>query len=115
MVADHVDYIVKGVCPSWSPSCNPSGFPGIGVDHVGLGSDFDGVDSLPVGLEDVSKFPELTAEFLRRGYSKHDVTLILGGNLRRVFWEVEKVKYEMSGDVPAQGLIFPQRQCRTQQ
>ncbi len=62
----------------------------VGVDHVGIGSDFDGVgDSLPVGLKDVSDYPNLVAEFLRRGYSEGDIAKILGGNLLRVWTEVE--------------------------
>jgi membrane dipeptidase len=71
---DHFDHVIKLV----------------GVDHVGIGSDFDGVgDSLPVGLKDVSEYPNLVAEFLRRGYSEKDIAKILGGNLIRVWGEVE--------------------------
>jgi membrane dipeptidase len=62
----------------------------VGVKHVGIGSDFDGVgDSLPVGLKDVSQYHNLVAELLRRGYSDADVGLILGGNLLRVWKAVE--------------------------
>ena len=62
----------------------------MGVDHVGIGSDFDGVgDSLPTGLKDVSEYPNLVAEFLRRGYTEKDIAKILGGNLLRVWSEVE--------------------------
>ncbi|MEZ5557873.1 MAG: dipeptidase [Pseudomonadales bacterium] len=61
-----------------------------GIDHVGLGSDFDGVgDSLPVGLKDVSQYPNLVAGLLGRGYSEADVAKILGGNLMRVWRAVE--------------------------
>lgn len=78
-VADHVDHVVKLV----------------GVDHVGLGSDFDGVgDSLPVGLKSVADYPNLVAELLRRGYSDEDVTKILGGNLMRVWREAERIAQE---------------------
>jgi len=71
---DHFDHVIKLV----------------GVDYVGIGSDFDGVgDSLPVGLKDVSEYPNLIAEFLRRGYSEKDIAKILGGNLLRVWGEVE--------------------------
>jgi membrane dipeptidase len=59
-----------------------------GVDHVGIGSDFDGIDTAPIGLEDISKMPELTAALLRRGYSEADVKKIIGGNLLRVLREV---------------------------
>jgi membrane dipeptidase len=55
-----------------------------GIDHVGLGSDFDGITTVPVGLEDVSTFPALIAELLRRGYSDDDVRRITGRNLLRV-------------------------------
>jgi membrane dipeptidase len=66
-----------------------------GVDHVGIGSDFDGVgDSLPTGLKDVSHFPNLIYELLKRGYSDEDVRKILGGNLIRVWSEVERVAAE---------------------
>ena len=59
-----------------------------GVDHVGIGSDWDGINSVPAGLEDVSKMPALTAALLRRGYREDDVRKILGGNLLRVLREV---------------------------
>lgn len=60
------------------------------VDHVGIGSDYDGVgDSLPIGLKDVSTYPNLVAGLLARGYSEEDVTKILGGNLLRIWREVE--------------------------
>ena len=74
-VADHIDHIVRVA----------------GIDHVGLGSDYDGVTSLPEGLEDVSRFPHLTAELLRRGYSERDVRKILGGNILRVMRQAETV------------------------
>ena len=73
-VVDHFDHVIKLA----------------GVDYVGIGSDYDGVgDSLPVGLKDVSQYPNLVAEFLRRGYSESDIAKILGGNLLRVWSEVE--------------------------
>ena len=62
----------------------------VGVDHVGIGSDFDGVgDSLPIGLKDVSRYPNLVGGLLGRGYSEADVRKILGENLLRVWREVE--------------------------
>jgi membrane dipeptidase len=61
-----------------------------GVDHVGLGSDFDGVDMLPDGLEDVSCYPNITAELLRRGWAEDDVRKVLGGNTLRVLGAVEE-------------------------
>lgn len=74
-VADHIDHIRKVA----------------GIDHVGIGSDFDGITSTPIGLEDVSTYPALTAELLRRGYSDADVKKILGLNVLRVMRAVEKV------------------------
>jgi len=55
-----------------------------GVDHVGLGSDFDGISAAPVGLDDVSKLPLITEELMKRGYSGHDIRKILGGNLLKL-------------------------------
>jgi membrane dipeptidase len=71
-VLNHIDYIVKT----------------IGVDHVGLGSDFDGFGGVLPGLEDVSHLPALTAGLVARGYSDEQVTKILGGNYLRVFRQV---------------------------
>ena len=74
IVADHIDRAVNLV----------------GIDHVGLGSDFDGVgDSLPEGLKDVSMYPNLINELLTRGYTKEDLKKILSGNLLRVWKQVE--------------------------
>ncbi len=74
-LADHIDHVVKTA----------------GIDHVGLGSDYDGVTSLPTGMEDVSRFPWLTVELLRRGYSEGDVRKVLGGNIIRVMRQAEEV------------------------
>src|SRR5881392_1802711 len=74
-VADHIDYIRRV----------------IGVDHVGLGSDFDGISEVPVGLEDVSKFPDLIAELLRRGWTEQDVKKVAGLNALRVLRDAERV------------------------
>jgi len=71
-IVDHIDHAVKLA----------------GVDHVGLGSDFDG-SIMPLGLEDASKLPKITGELLRRGYSEPDVMKILGGNLLRVMEQTE--------------------------
>jgi membrane dipeptidase len=61
-----------------------------GIDHVGIGSDFDGVgDTLPTGLKDVSYFPNLILGLLERGYSEEDIRKILGENLLRVWLAVE--------------------------
>jgi membrane dipeptidase len=73
-LVDHIDHVVKLV----------------GIDHVGMGSDFDGVQSTLSDLADVSELPNLTKELLRRGYSETDVNKILGGNMLRVMEAVEK-------------------------
>ena len=67
-----------------------------GVDHVGLGSDFDGITDVPVGLEDVSKFPDLVAELLRRGWSEADVRKVVGLNALRVMRDAERVSVQMA-------------------
>jgi len=62
-----------------------------GIDAIGIGSDFDGIDCVPVGLEDVSKYPNLTRALLEKGYSASDIRKIYGGNLLRVMKAVEHV------------------------
>ena len=62
-----------------------------GIDHVGLGGDFDGVDMLPKGLEDVSKYPSITELLLRKGYSESDIHKIMSGNMMRVLKACEAV------------------------
>jgi membrane dipeptidase len=70
----------------------------VGVDHVGLGSDFDGVGpTLPTELADVSMYPNLIAKFLERGYDEEAIAKILGGNLMRVWREAERVSAELQG------------------
>jgi membrane dipeptidase len=64
------------------------------VDHVGLGSDFDGIEKVPQGLEDVSCYPAITQELLNRGHSKDDIHQVLGGNLLRAFRRAEQVAKE---------------------
>jgi membrane dipeptidase len=73
-VADHIEHIRKVA----------------GVDHVGLGSDFDGITNVPVGLEDVSTFPQLFAELIRRGWSDEDLKKLAGRNLLRVLRATEQ-------------------------
>ena len=73
-IADHIDHIVKLV----------------GIDHVGIGSDFDGVQAVPADMKSVADLPNLTKELLRRGYTEADVDKILGGNMLRVMEQVEK-------------------------
>jgi membrane dipeptidase len=72
-----------------------------GVDHVGLGSDFDGISSTPVGLEDVSTFPALLAELIRRGWSDGDVKRVAGLNLLRAMREAERVAARLQRERPA--------------
>jgi membrane dipeptidase len=77
---DHIDHIAKVA----------------GVDHVGLGSDFDGVSgALPDGIHSAADLPKITQALLDRGYSDDNVKKILGGNLLRVMREVERVSREM--------------------
>ena len=73
-VADHIDHVRKIA----------------GIDHIGLGGDFDGITSVIQGLEDVSKYPDLTAELLRRGYTEQDIKKILGLNILRVMRSAEQ-------------------------
>jgi membrane dipeptidase len=73
-LVDHIDHIVKLV----------------GIDHVGIGSDFDGIQATPTDLSSVADLPNLTKELLRRGYSEQDIDKILGGNILRAMEEVEK-------------------------
>lgn len=75
-VADHIEHVVQLV----------------GIEHVGIGSDYDGVgDSLPTGLKDVSSYPNLVAELLRRDYSADDIRKVLGENFMRVWQHIEAV------------------------
>ena len=70
-----------------------------GIDHVGIGSDFDGVDGkLPAGMEDVSKLPVITYELLKRGYSEKEIRKVLGENLLRVMSQAEKVSRKMQAE-----------------
>lgn len=78
-VADHIEH-VRDVA---------------GIDHVGLGSDFDGITSVPTGLENVSKFPDLIAELLRRGWKVEDVKKVVGLNALRVLRDAERVARQM--------------------
>jgi membrane dipeptidase len=78
-VADHLDHLRRVA----------------GVDHVGIGSDFDGITEVPVGLEDASKFPDLIAELLRRGWTDLDVKKVAGLNILRVMRAAEQVARRM--------------------
>jgi membrane dipeptidase len=83
-VVDHIDHLVKVA----------------GVDHVGIGSDFDGITMWPVGLDDVSSYPRLTEELLRRGYSETDIHKILGGNVLRAFRQAGDVAKRLRATTP---------------
>ena len=72
-LANHIDHVVKLV----------------GIDHVGLGSDFDGIGKLPAGIKDVSSYPQIIYELLKKGYSEKDIEKICSGNILRVWKEVE--------------------------
>ena len=79
----------------------------IGYDHVGLGSDFDGIESTPEGLDDVSKYPDLIAELLNMGVSDTDAAKVVGLNILRVWGDVEEqaAKMQRQGVLPAQDTI----------
>jgi membrane dipeptidase len=83
--ADHVDHIRQVA----------------GIDHIGLGGDFDGITSVPQGLEDVSTYPALLAELLRRGYSEEDLRKIAGLNVLRVLRAAEQVARTQAGRAPS--------------
>jgi len=83
-LADHVDHIAEVA----------------GVDHVGIGSDFDGVTVLPEGMKGVEEFPNLTVELLRRGHSEEAIRKILGGNVLRVMREAEAVAERLRAERP---------------
>ncbi|HEY0750706.1 MAG TPA: membrane dipeptidase, partial [Chitinophagaceae bacterium] len=75
VLMDHLDYIVNLV----------------GVDYVGLGSDFDGISAAPLELDGVEDFPLITKALKERGYNNREIKKILGGNFLRVFKEVQKL------------------------
>src|SRR5205807_7726729 len=83
-VADHIEHIRKVA----------------GVDHVGIGSDFDGIPEAPVGLEGVDKFPALLAELARRGWSDAELAKVAGANLLRVMGQAEAVSARLRAARP---------------
>lgn len=87
VLIDHIDHIAKVA----------------GIDHVGIGSDFDGVPltGLPEGMEDISKLPTITYELMKRGYSDVNIKKVLGENLLRVMSRIEQVSAEMTSSAPA--------------
>lgn len=78
-VVDHIEHVIRVA----------------GIDHVGIGSDYDGVSKLPVGLEDVTTYPKITLELLKRGYSENEIHKILGRNILRVLKEAEVASAEI--------------------
>jgi microsomal dipeptidase-like Zn-dependent dipeptidase len=78
---DHIDYVVKL----------------IGIDHVGIGTDFDGGGGVP-GFNDATEAMNVTVELVRRGYSEDDIAKIWGGNLLRVWREADRVAAEMQAE-----------------
>src|SRR5215216_1901075 len=86
---DHIDYIVKVA----------------GIDHVGIGADFDGANDMPEGAQDVSMLPNITYELLKRGYSERDIRKILGENFLRVFAEAERVARASRGSISGNGSL----------
>jgi membrane dipeptidase len=88
-MADHIDHIRKIA----------------GVEHIGIGGDFDGMPSGPVGFEDVRGYPQLFAELVRRGYSQVELELIASGNAIRVLRDAERHAASASGMAPIETLI----------
>jgi membrane dipeptidase len=84
-VADHIDHLARVA----------------GHDHVGIGSDLDGIDDNPTGLEGVETYPALIAELLRRGWSDENCRKLAGGNILRALEAAEKVSAGMAGQVPS--------------
>ena len=89
--ANHIDHIRKVA----------------GIDHIGLGGDYDGITSVPQGLEDVASYPNLTAELLRRGYKDEEIRKILGMNVLRAMREAEKASKKLQGERGPSPLLFP--------
>jgi membrane dipeptidase len=86
---DHIDHIVKVA----------------GIDHVGLGADFDGANDMPEGAKDVSMLPNITYELLKRGYSERDIRKILGENFLQVFAGAERVARTSSKTISGDGSV----------
>lgn len=89
-LADHIDYIRKMAS----------------IDSIGIGSDFDGIDLTPTGLEDVSKYPDLFVELMKRGYSKQDIAKIAGDNVLRAMKTAEGVSARLRKEKPASDVLI---------
>ncbi len=92
-VADHIEHIRQVA----------------GIDHVGLGSDFDGIGDTPVGLEGVDKYPALLEELMRRGWTDADIAKVAGENVLRVMAAAEKVSVKLRASRPASSLMFVEK------
>ena len=86
---DHIDHIAKVA----------------GIDHVGIGADFDGANDMPEGAQDVSMLPNITYELLKRGYSEKDIRKVLGENFLRVFAEAERIARSQSKNISGDGSL----------
>ena len=89
-VADHIEHIRQVA----------------GVEHVGLGSDFDGIGATPTGLEGVDRYPALLAELMRRGWTDADIAKLAGGNVLRVMDAAQNVANRLRVTRPPSGLIM---------
>jgi membrane dipeptidase len=89
-VADHVEHVRKVA----------------GIDHVGIGSDFDGISSTPTGLDGVEDFPALLAELMRRGWTEEEIKKLAGLNVLRVFREAERVAQRLQQERPASDALI---------
>jgi membrane dipeptidase len=96
-VADHVEHVRQVA----------------GIDHVGIGSDFDGITAVPLGLEGVDDFPVLLAELLRRGWSDQDVQKLAGLNVLRVMRQVEKTAARLQKERPASDALIEELDGKT--
>jgi len=82
ILIDHIDHVAKIA----------------GIDHVGIGSDFDGISSSPEGMDSAADLPKITQALMARGYSAKDVNKILGGNFLRVFEKVQEVSRQLQSE-----------------
>jgi membrane dipeptidase len=89
VLMDHFEHIIKVA----------------GIDHVGIGSDFDGIPDLPTDMEDIAALPNITYELLKRGYSEQDVKKVLGENLMRAFAKAEQVAQTNTRQLSGQGSL----------
>jgi len=91
-VADHIEHIRQVA----------------GIDHVGIGSDFDGIGDAPVGLEGVNRYPALLEELMRRGWTDADIAKVAGGNVLRVMAAAEQVAQKLRAERPPSGAVSPE-------